>query len=419
MATATFFLSSTIHDFRDLRSALKYHLEGQGCTVLASEFNDFRKRLDVHSYEACLQSLQQSDYFVLLVGARVGGWYDPLNRVSITQQEYRAAYELHKQNKLKLLIFVRGDVWQMRDDRNELKKHLEAMDIDPALGEGILNLSNKHASDAAFICDFISEVSRNRETKEALRGGSDFPTGNWVHVFDNFSDIADVLQSQAFMGLPVQDAVMRRLLQRELIELLRQGLAKMPRGRVYAPTRTMELFHQEHKLERLAPDRPEPIIVRSDRWDMLSSFAVHIIGRQFHTQILQRALESTTFLEYDPESGMFSEASAYEALYKLQQEVRLFNQGNTTEVLSVIFKHSPRNRGLGDQISIASMELLQFLHLMDRWINIVELARSIVRHLSGEPLELHRLRPASPIPAMNVALAEEAVSLEDVEAFLK
>jgi hypothetical protein len=37
----TFFLSSTIFDFKDLRSAIKYALEARGCEVLASEFNDF------------------------------------------------------------------------------------------------------------------------------------------------------------------------------------------------------------------------------------------------------------------------------------------------------------------------------------------------------------------------------------------
>ena len=36
----TFFLSSTIYDFLDLRSALKFSLEERGCTVFASEFND-------------------------------------------------------------------------------------------------------------------------------------------------------------------------------------------------------------------------------------------------------------------------------------------------------------------------------------------------------------------------------------------
>ncbi len=64
----TFFLSSTIYDFRDLRSALKFFLEEQGCKVLASEFNDFDKPLDGHSYEACLRSIHSADYFILVIG---------------------------------------------------------------------------------------------------------------------------------------------------------------------------------------------------------------------------------------------------------------------------------------------------------------------------------------------------------------
>ena len=88
----SFFLSSTIYDFKDMRSALKYFLEQQGCSVLASEYNDFPKPLDIHSYEACLKALQKADYFVLFLGTRVGGWYDKAARISITQQEYREAY---------------------------------------------------------------------------------------------------------------------------------------------------------------------------------------------------------------------------------------------------------------------------------------------------------------------------------------
>lgn len=62
----TFFISSTIYDFRDLRSAIKFYLEEQGCTVLASEFNDFAQSVETHSYEACLKQIQAADYFVLL-----------------------------------------------------------------------------------------------------------------------------------------------------------------------------------------------------------------------------------------------------------------------------------------------------------------------------------------------------------------
>ncbi len=102
----TFSLSSTIYDFRDLRSAIKFSLEERGCRVLASEFNDFGGNLDGHSYEACLTN----DYFVLLIGGRVGGWYDPNARVSITQQEYRTAYALNQQRKLRMVTFVRSEV---------------------------------------------------------------------------------------------------------------------------------------------------------------------------------------------------------------------------------------------------------------------------------------------------------------------
>ncbi len=100
MQRPTFFISSTIYDFRDLRSALKFHLEEQGCKVLASEFNDFEKPLDKHSYDACLQAIQSADYFILLIGNRVGGWYDEANRISITQREYQEAYQLHSTGKL-------------------------------------------------------------------------------------------------------------------------------------------------------------------------------------------------------------------------------------------------------------------------------------------------------------------------------
>ena len=73
----TFFLSSTIYDFKDLRGAVKYELERRGCRVLASEHSDFGNALEENSYEACLKLIDQADYFVLFIGKRVGGIYDP------------------------------------------------------------------------------------------------------------------------------------------------------------------------------------------------------------------------------------------------------------------------------------------------------------------------------------------------------
>src|SRR5262245_30941069 len=143
MKPPTFFICSTIYDFRDLRSALKFYLEEQGCKVLASEFNDFEKPLDTHSYEACLRSIHSADYFILLIGSRVGGWYDEAGKVSITQREYREAYNLHIAGKLKLLNFVRSEVWQVREDRKELSKHLESTAAEENLRKDIANYPSK------------------------------------------------------------------------------------------------------------------------------------------------------------------------------------------------------------------------------------------------------------------------------------
>ena len=106
----TFFISSTIYDFRDLRSALKFYLEELGYQVYASEYNDFKVASDKHSYDACLKLIEECDYFILLVGSRVGGFYDDQNKISITRQEYREAYKLHEQGKLQIISFVRDEV---------------------------------------------------------------------------------------------------------------------------------------------------------------------------------------------------------------------------------------------------------------------------------------------------------------------
>lgn len=419
MRRPSFFLSSTIYDFRDLRSAIKYFLEQQGCSVLASEYNDFPKPLDTHSYEACLKALDSADYFVLLIGTRVGGWYDKANRISITQQEYRAAYQKHLEGKLKIISLVRADVWSLRESRKELASFLETYAIDPGAKAEIKNYPSKNASDAEFICGFISEVCKNKETKTAQDGSSDMPTGNWIHVFDTFRDVTDVLQTQAFSGIPVEHVTLRRLLLRELLEILRCSLVKFKENHVYSPTVSVEIFHHEHKLTIDDRDRSY-IEVQTKRWDILCTFGIHLLGIKYSTLILQRALESPTFLYYDLNSGVYKEEPVYDALYQLQEEIRLLGRANTSETLSVIFAHTPRVRQPGAEIiTIEVMKLLPFLHLLDRWVNIISLSRSIITHLRGKPFLKPTLRPRSPIPDVNEKLEKEDVTLNDVDVFVE
>lgn len=80
------FVSSTIYDFKDLRSALKYWLTEKGYEVRMSERNDFKKDSSQNSYQACLDSIEECDYFILLIGSGAGGIYSQNPLITITQK---------------------------------------------------------------------------------------------------------------------------------------------------------------------------------------------------------------------------------------------------------------------------------------------------------------------------------------------
>ena len=419
MKRPTFFISSTIHDFQDLRSALKFYLEEQGCRVLASEYNDFTKPLDEHSYDACLSSIRDADYFILLIGTRVGGWYDEGARISITQREYREAYELQQSGKLKLLNFVRKAVWQVREDRRELERFLEELPVDATLRKSITNFPSKFASDAEFLSEFIAEVGRNRETKSAVKGRGTPPKGNWLHVFGGFKDIIDVLQGQLFLASPIEELTLRRLLRRELRDILSQCLVKFKAGAVYSPKNSIDAFHHESPLSLEGRQR-EFTSVGVKRWNLLSTLAFHLLSLQLHPVVLPQALSSSTFLEFDLATDSYKETPVYEALHSLQNEIRRFNRANTTDTLKIVFKYSPANYPRrGETIYIETTELAGFLHLLDRWNNVIEICRGLLRYLDGAQFEMPTLRPDSPIQGMQEELEEERPTASEIDGFIQ
>ena len=118
------FVSSTIYDFEDMRSALKYWFGEVGYDTQMSEFNDFQKDVTLNSYDVCLNAIAECDYFLLLIGSRSGGEYPGENK-SITQKEYETAYDLMKQGKIKKIItLIRKSVWDVKEDRKSLEKLL-------------------------------------------------------------------------------------------------------------------------------------------------------------------------------------------------------------------------------------------------------------------------------------------------------
>ncbi|MEH6678738.1 DUF4062 domain-containing protein [Phenylobacterium sp.] len=413
----TFFLSSTIYDFQDLRGAIKFTLESRGCRVLASEFNDFGGNLEQHSYEACLKSIEQADYFVLLVGSRVGGWYDESSRVSITQQEYRTAYERHRQGLLKIVTLVRSEVWQMREDRKALSRHLAQLDMSETERKMAQDYPSKFATDATFISEFLAEIGRNLETGQAVKTGGVKPTGNWIHRFSSFRDVHDVLNPLSFSGRTADEAAYAKALQHELLTVLGRFLIKIDET-----PRDYRQFLREHiancPIERT--DRfDDTFAIDAKKWQSFSTVMIHTLGRKLNAVVINDAIKSSLFLTYDRVSGSYTQTSAYEALAKLLDEIRMYNESANAENLSIIFEFSPKNIGRPKgNVRLPTMKLLILYGIAHRWVNIVSLSMALIVHLEGRDFEMPELMPFSPVKDMDDEISKEVVTASEARTAL-
>ena len=119
------FVSSTVLDFEDLRSSLKYYLEEFGYDVQMSEYPNFNIDKDSSTFDACIKNLENCQYFILLIGYRRGSWYLD-GKISITHKEFLSAKSLIEQgHPLRIIAFVRKPIWLLKNDRQGMKKHLE------------------------------------------------------------------------------------------------------------------------------------------------------------------------------------------------------------------------------------------------------------------------------------------------------
>src|SRR4051812_19684065 len=150
MSRIRVFVSSTIRDLQDVRSAIRFWLEELGYEVLLSESSDFDRRPDSATFDACFEAIRTSDYYILLVGSRVGSEY--ADGVSVTRQEFRVAMEHAKSGRPYIVSFVRRDVDQALaapdDETVALMLDRTAARLDP----------DRAAKDAAHVRAFVNEL---------------------------------------------------------------------------------------------------------------------------------------------------------------------------------------------------------------------------------------------------------------------
>jgi hypothetical protein len=80
------FVSSTFYDLKDARASIRSYLESIGHEALLSETKEFGIAPGVNAHDACIDQVNHSDYFILIIGGRRGSTVS--SGRSITNEEY-------------------------------------------------------------------------------------------------------------------------------------------------------------------------------------------------------------------------------------------------------------------------------------------------------------------------------------------
>jgi hypothetical protein len=415
MDRPTIFLSSTIYDFSDLRSALKDYLEDRGCRVLASEYTDFTRPLDTHSYEACLNTIEQADLFVLFIGRRVGGWLDKPKKISITRAEYRRAYQLAQEGKIRLLCFVRSEVLDHSQSMKELAKELSN---DPALTdsqrEKFINHPTRAMDDAKAIISFIDEISRNKETARAVAGDGEAPIANWISPFSTFAEVRQALDPLVTHGLTRSQAAGRKTLEVQLIEFIARLDPPRTKGKIFNPTQSV--LNLRTKLNIKADQILSDITVTSEVWQRLVYLNTLSARAKTDHYFLSATLNSDLLLQYDPKAGAYIETQEYEQLSRLVEQSRRFAPTVASDI-SELYEHGKKVVRDG-QGQLPALQIIPVIGRLLRWAELIGVAKSLASSMGERSLKEFPLLPRTPIVDQEAQLEDEELTLDQVRQFI-
>lgn len=194
MSKPRIFISSTCYDLNDIRSELTDYLIKQNFEVLNSQLKNFGVAPGAHSHNACLEQINNTDYFVLIIGGRRGGTFIGSEK-SITNEEYLLAVK----KGIPIIIFLSKRV------------------------NNAIPLYKKNPS-----ADFTSVVQDIRVFSfiDYIRASSE---DNWIFEFENVNDIKDTLKAQfAFYLLLFSQGMVRSIQKQKSISSSKLTFVEFP-----------------------------------------------------------------------------------------------------------------------------------------------------------------------------------------------
>ncbi|MBI4947499.1 MAG: DUF4062 domain-containing protein [Bacteroidetes bacterium] len=227
----TIFISSTISEFKDLRSAIRYVLSKSVYRVLMSELNDFGVTSNEDSLESCKLQIEKSDFYILIIGNEKGTEFalPSKEKSSVTKEEFKHFHKIFKQNNSpNIIVFIKKETW------------------------GNYKSNNTNGKTDIFQLQFIKEIIDSDTDNKIL--------GKWVYRFDTFEDIITVIetnQNGLFLEETRKQNLLRIYLKKELTKLFKELVDKKNDGTLLAhgdmleiPEANFENMFREIKLTR-------------------------------------------------------------------------------------------------------------------------------------------------------------------------
>lgn len=393
------FVSSTIRDLYDLRSALKYWLQEMGLDVQMSEYNDFDRRPEAGTFESCFEAIRQCDYFLLLVGRCRGSWYSEEDQISVTQQEFRVAIECARQGHIKPLAFVRRDVLRT----------VEAQAHGPS----------QAFPDLEFIRSFIDEI-KNTSVDAVSRTS---PSGTvWLYSFERFDEIVQALRVGMNLDRSLHRQVLLANLEWELVANIAY-LCEKGRGGSLMPI-TSWLTTVRKRVQLLSAEVGRTIVLDEEEGKRVGIFWMSLpLADRIRSWAVAEAISSRQFHTYDQASGRLvetAESRVMRALLTVIEQIRHLLSA-VRDRIGQLDRMFQLFRGPMSTPTIHQFDLVLLFSLNDAFLNLLSLSRSLHHYIvdPGYDLKMPSLRPTTPYEDQVESITEERVSHADVERWLQ
>jgi len=350
------FISSTIKEFRDLRSAIAFTLSEQGFIVYQSEASDFDIKGDRTAIDECFENIDNSDYYILLIGNKRGNLFE--EGVSITRQEYRVARSAFMSlRRPRLFFYLRRDT-----EKSSQSSHAEQ------LASGI--------DDPEHLKSFIEEIQQ-----PGIEGAP-----NYLTRFDDFKELMQSLIVRMNLGRNLAEKLVRYSLLSELLSNLTHIMNRSGTS-VFLPHHFMSKVRE--RLNITSNDIYGKITVEDD---LVLPLGMALIGRtkgeELSTKIIETALNQGIFLTFDRATGNLQESSLHIALRQIFEDIQLLRSLDSSNApqgwgLNIVTAVSAKRKGDLHTLNLACIDLASALAYYDRIENIFHGHLAFCRVLLG------------------------------------